>query len=606
MDPAANQEPVRALGRYELLFRIASGGMAEVYAARVRGEAGFQKLVAVKRMLPQLADDEEFVTMFLDEARVAAHINSPNCVATQDLGRADDGSLYIVMELVVGVTLARILKWSVRARQPIPVGLAVELLGQAAHGLHDAHVATTPLGAPLQIVHRDVSPQNVLVGVDGRVRLTDFGVARAVLRVTQTQAGRIKGKFAYCSPEQLSGKGVDQRSDVFSLGVVAWELFAGQRLFVAEHPLETMDRVRSMPIPAVSQIRGDVPEAVSNVVAAALSRDLDKRIPTAHEFDERIRAAAQDAGIPIPERSHLTRFIQAAGGESLHKVRENIKLALSNRGETGPPIGAAGEPEQVLTPSGVQPSIQTVDDEASDPTDPTTGAHQPRSPDADASVPSLAAHPSSLLPPSEPVPELAPPRKNGALVAIAAALGLVAVVAAIAVVATSDDPAPAEPISTPPSAAQPAAGDPAATLDPDGTGDHSPSHAAPDREDGDRAATPRAENAGTETGEGEAGAHDRVIEGAVTERAEREGVEREGVETEGAETDRAGTNGSENLPDEGRAAEAARRARLAQQRRERRQRAQPSNPAERGASRMEGARRGSTGLVTSGSIDWGN
>ena len=195
--------PPRRMGRYELLFRIASGGMAEVYAARVVGEGGFEKLVAVKRMLPTLAEDEEFVQMFLDEARVAANISNAHVVQTLDLGRDSTGALYIVMDLVVGVTLSRILKEAAKVRRAIPVDMAVELLAQAASGLHAAHDATTPVGEPLHIIHRDVSPQNILVGVDGRVRITDFGVARAVARATQTQAGRIKGKFAYCSPEQL-------------------------------------------------------------------------------------------------------------------------------------------------------------------------------------------------------------------------------------------------------------------------------------------------------------------------------------------------------------------------------------------------------------------
>ncbi|NCQ62094.1 MAG: serine/threonine protein kinase, partial [Myxococcales bacterium] len=187
----------RQMGRYEMLFRIASGGMAEVWAARVRGEAGFQKLVAIKRMLPNLAEDEDFVAMFLDEARVAANIASPHVVQTLDLGRDDEGALYIVMELIVGVTLGRVLKAATKARRVVPLGMGVELLAQSAHGLHDAHEASTPLGEHLEIVHRDISPQNILLGVDGRARITDFGVAKAVMRLTQTDAGRIKGKFAY-------------------------------------------------------------------------------------------------------------------------------------------------------------------------------------------------------------------------------------------------------------------------------------------------------------------------------------------------------------------------------------------------------------------------
>ena len=336
------------MGRYELLFRIASGGMAEVFAARVRGEAGFQKLVALKRMLPTLADDEEFVSMFLDEARVAANISSPNCVQTLDLGRDKDGALFIVMELVVGVTLSRIVKEAKKARGAVPVGMAVELIAQAAEGLHAAHEAHTPDGQALEIVHRDVSPQNILVGVDGRARLTDFGVARAVLRMTKTDAGRIKGKFAYCSPEQLKFDAVDRRSDVFSLGVVAWEAFAGQRLFVADHPLAIMERVQSMPVPDLTQVRERVPKEVSDVVLWALSRNPDERPPTAYDFAENLRRAARKAGVDLPMQSEVGSFVKAAGGKALNKIRDNIRKALSSSASEFPDAPSA---QQLETPS---------------------------------------------------------------------------------------------------------------------------------------------------------------------------------------------------------------------------------------------------------------
>ena len=317
------------MGRYEMLFRIASGGMAEVWAARVRGEAGFQKLVAIKRMLPNLAEDEDFVAMFLDEARVAANIASPHVVQTLDLGRDDEGALYIVMELIVGVTLGRVLKAATKARRVVPLGMGVELLAQSAHGLHDAHEASTPLGEHLEIVHRDISPQNILLGVDGRARITDFGVAKAVMRLTQTDAGRIKGKFAYCSPEQLTNPNLDRRSDVFSLGIVAWETLCGQRLFSADHPLETMKRVQEMPIPAVHQIRTRVPQKVSDVVAWALERDPDKRPATAAAFGDALRDAVREVEAP-PDARALAAFVKAAGGESLTQMRKNIQETLTS------------------------------------------------------------------------------------------------------------------------------------------------------------------------------------------------------------------------------------------------------------------------------------
>lgn len=391
------------MGRYELLFRIAAGGMAEVYAARVQGEAGFEKLVAVKRMLPTLADDEEFVTMFLDEARLAANISSPYVVQTLDLGRDGDGALFIAMELIVGVTLSRIMKEAAKVRRAVPVPMAVELLAQSAEGLHAAHVATTPIGQALDIIHRDVSPQNILVGVDGRARLTDFGVARAVLRSTKTDAGRIKGKFAYCAPEQLRSEEIDQRADIFSLGVVSWEALAGQRLFVADHPLATMERVTSMPILPLHQVRARVPEGVSAVVDKALQRDPNGRQTTAREFAMELRRAATDAGLKLPAQSDISRFVKAAGGAPLKKMRSNIQEALSG----GPrDVGRLDEPSAI--------SVTGTND-----TDIGGGVRSVSEEEPDAS--GIARIPGSLIP--KPLPP--EPQSNLRFYAAAAAALLV-------------------------------------------------------------------------------------------------------------------------------------------------------------------------------------
>lgn len=335
-------------GRYETLFRIAAGGMAEVYAARQRGEAGFQKLVALKRMLPHLTDDERFVNMFMDEGRLAANIDSPNVVSTMDLGRADDGSLYLVMELVVGATLSALLRNAAREGESVPTDVAVEMIAQAAQGLHDAHEARTPFGAPLQLVHRDVSPQNILVGIDGRVRITDFGVARAVLRRTKTSTGEFKGKLSYFSPEQCADKDLDRRSDVFSLGVVAWETLTTRRLFHAENPLAVLERVTRMPIPMAHSVRPEVPAAVAAVVQTALERDRDQRFSTAAEFAAALRAAAREAAAP-PDRGRVGELCQRYGGESLERVQEQLKVSLSS------------------------PSLPTIDDFEAEKTDISSG-----------------------------------------------------------------------------------------------------------------------------------------------------------------------------------------------------------------------------------------
>jgi serine/threonine protein kinase len=311
--------PLR-FGRYEVLFRIAAGGMAEVYAARMVGEGGFEKPVALKRMLPTLAEDERFVQMFLDEGRLAAHISSPHVVQTLDLGRAEDDSLYLVMELVVGVSLSALIRAVLKKRTPFPVPVAVDLLSQAAMGLHDAHEARTMYGQPLQIVHRDVSPQNILVDVSGRVRITDFGVARALERATHTQSGEVKGKIGYFAPEQVRGKDVDRRTDVYALGIVAWEVLAGRRLFAGENPAQTLDMVMSMPIPRLDTLRPDVPPALAEAIAHALERDLSHRTPSAGDFAEELRYSLRPAG-----SAAVAALVREHGGESLMKLEDGLR-----------------------------------------------------------------------------------------------------------------------------------------------------------------------------------------------------------------------------------------------------------------------------------------
>ncbi len=340
-----------SFGRYEPLFRIAAGGMAEVYAARIRGEAGFEKLVAVKRMLPHLTDDPEFVAMFLDEGRLAANIASPNVVATLDLGRGEDGSLYIVMDLVVGIALSTIVRTAARQGRMLPVPIACEILAQAASGLDDAHEARTPTGVHLGIVHRDVSPQNVLVGVDGRTRVVDFGVARAVLRQSHTSTGTLKGKFGYFSPEQAAAKELDPRSDVFALGIVAWETLLGRRLFEADNPLETITRIRSMPIVRPSELRPEISDAISDVVMRALARDRDMRWESAGAFAAALRKAV---GVPVTSRE-VSAVVMEIGATPVQEMQSRIEAAMAGDHlvTKRKDIRAMSRSDDQATPSGV-------------------------------------------------------------------------------------------------------------------------------------------------------------------------------------------------------------------------------------------------------------
>jgi len=314
-----------SFGRYQPVFRIAAGGMAEVYGARVVGESGFTRWVALKRILPELADDASLVQMFLDEARLAGQISSPNVVTTHDLGRASDGSPYLVMDLVVGATLSNLLGGAQRGGGFIPVPIVVEILAQAALGLHDAHEASSPDGQPLRIVHRDVSPRNILVGIDGRARILDFGIAQGELRATRTAVGEIKGTHAYFSPEQAALAPVDLRSDIYSLGVVAWEALAGRRLFGATPSLV----VRDVP-PRLESVRAEVSEPLATVVARALEVDRARRYASAEELATELRATMSKRARP----DDVGRAVATLGASAVQR----IQLGLQRTEVTSAPV----------------------------------------------------------------------------------------------------------------------------------------------------------------------------------------------------------------------------------------------------------------------------
>ena len=299
--------------------------MAEVYTARLWGADGFRKIVALKRMLPALADDERFVEMFLHEAQMSSCISSPYVVQTLDLGRADDDSLFIVMELVHGVSLAALLGEAVRRRELIDIEIAVQILSQAALGLHDAHQAKTPEGKPLDLVHRDVSPQNILVDSAGRTRVTDFGVATALDYHTRTASGEIKGKLSYYTPEQAGGRPLDRRTDVFALGVVAWELLTGARLFKEDNALHTLSRISSGDVPPLNQLRPDVPATLERCVMRALSVDPSGRQSSAKEMAQELRSSA-------PSRlddDQVARCVRQYLGDRLDSLEERLRESMA-------------------------------------------------------------------------------------------------------------------------------------------------------------------------------------------------------------------------------------------------------------------------------------
>jgi serine/threonine protein kinase len=292
----------RSLGRqfvdrYELMGEIASGGMASVYLARVTGVGGFQRLFALKRLHPHLQGEKEFVQMFIDEARLAAGIHHPNVVPILEVGTSPHAGYYLVMEYIEGETFARLLARASSQRERVPEGIVVRVVLDMLHGLHAAHELRDEAGGPAGVVHRDVSPQNLLVGIDGIGRITDFGVARAASRLNATRAGQLKGKIAYMAPEQAMGSdNLDRRADVFAAAVVLWEGLAHKRLFKAETEAATLARVIAEAIPPLSVAAPRVPPQVADVVMRALDRDLTRRFSTCSEFADALEHAAQEVG----------------------------------------------------------------------------------------------------------------------------------------------------------------------------------------------------------------------------------------------------------------------------------------------------------------------
>jgi serine/threonine-protein kinase len=273
------------IDRYEVLGKFAQGGMARVLVVRRADSNGFERLFALKTVLPHLAAEEAYVRMFLDEARIASRVNHKNAVQVFDVGE-HEGVPYLVMELLKGQHLGRVMRKAAAAdasllRQPNYCAL---ILAQAAEGLHAAHEVSDSDGTLLEVVHRDVSPQNLHVGYDGAVKVLDFGIARALGKLSTTRTGELKGKFAYMAPEQISrGLTIDRRVDLWALGVVAWELLAGRRLFTGDEA-QVIWSVMNEPIPHLSTLRPDVPRAFAEVIHACLERARELRPASADEL----------------------------------------------------------------------------------------------------------------------------------------------------------------------------------------------------------------------------------------------------------------------------------------------------------------------------------
>ncbi len=289
------------LGRYRLVERIAAGGMAELYRAKLVGASGFERTVAVKCIRPEYARDEQFVWMFIDEAKIAVQLSHPHIAQVFELGREGD-VYFIAQEFVHGKDLRAIWKAERRRGGRIPLPITIYLIRSVCEALHYAHRAVSVDGERLGVVHRDISPQNILLSYEGEVKVVDFGLARAKGRLTRTAAGVVKGKLAYLAPEQAHGGSMDHRVDLFALGIVCWELITGERLFRRDSDVETIRAVREGEVPALRRFVPDVPVALERIVSRALQRDPKDRFQDAAEMLEAFEALAVSAGWMVGRR----------------------------------------------------------------------------------------------------------------------------------------------------------------------------------------------------------------------------------------------------------------------------------------------------------------
>ena len=329
------RKPIK-FGKYLLLERIAVGGMAEVFVAKTFGVAGFERLVAIKKILPTMGEDAEFINMFVDEARIAVQLSHANIVQVLELGKNEE-NLYIAMEYVCGRDLRQLLERFRKRGQPMPMPQACRIVAEVCEALDYAHRKRDAAGRPLGIVHRDVSPQNVLVSFEGEVKLIDFGIAKAESRLQKTQAGILKGKFSYMSPEQVKGLAVDSRSDIFACGVLLWELLCGEKLFAGDSDLAILEKVRSAVLP---QPR-NCPEELTKVMFKALAADPTQRYQTASALhDDLVRFAVQ--GKSALGARQLAQWLREEFRSDWEREQQRLRGWLDSGSEDVTPVDPPG------------------------------------------------------------------------------------------------------------------------------------------------------------------------------------------------------------------------------------------------------------------------
>ena len=343
-------------GSYQLIKRLATGGMAQIYLARQKGPEGFEKLLVVKRILPHLAENADFVRMFLDEARIAARLNHPNIVQIFNLGAQDD-SYFIAMEYIHGEDVRRVWKRSEQKGTVMPTHLVCRVIMEACSGLDYAHKKADQGGKPLGIVHRDVSPQNILVTFDGGVKVVDFGIAKAADQAVVTRSGVLKGKYSYMSPEQALGKKLDHRSDIFALGVVLYELLTGTRLFKRANDIQTLNAVTECNVPPPSEVDEDIPKDLDEVVLRALGKEPQDRYQEAIHLQMALEAWLLRHQLPSSS-GHLAAFMQELYAERLAEEKAAGQVLVEEIDSLGKRVDSGGEEDPLGPAANSSPSMK--------------------------------------------------------------------------------------------------------------------------------------------------------------------------------------------------------------------------------------------------------
>ena len=459
------------LGKYRLIAELGHGGMAEVFLAVARGPAGFNKLLVIKKIRPQLAEDPEFLSMFLDEARLAARLNHSNIVQTIEVGQ-EGRQYFIAMEYLEGQPLNRVLHRTGR-ENGLPLGMHLRILSETCAGLHHAHELCDYDGTPLDVVHRDATPHNVFLTYDGQVKVVDFGIAKAMNSTSETRTGVLKGKVAYMAPEQAQGERVDRRADVFSVGVMIWEALVGRRLWKGLNDVAILNHIIAGEVPAPSTLNANVHPRLEQVCLRALARDREVRYATAAELQADLDAAIDELSLKGSVKE-AGRFIAQAFTEERGKMKVIIEQQLRSAKSLG-----TAEYEAISLPqmdvnaiSGSRPSMgsQPNAGSGSHPSHPTHSG--PQSGQYPSALSSGAFNPSSVVPGTDPsfrsslTASMAPAQSRGAgraaLVSAIAASGAVALAAILYVATNRPEAPPAAPVvaqtSTPePKPTQPAA-----------------------------------------------------------------------------------------------------------------------------------------------------